>query len=100
MLCFSFVIANTFVNRVFIADESFFINVFFFVCMIGLDSYLTRKGVTLTGYPKITGAILTSIGVFMLLFSFITANKFVSGEFSMVKETLTFITLGSSSLFV
>ena len=27
----------------------------------------------------------------MLLFSFITANKFVSGEFSVIKDTLTFI---------
>ena len=81
MLCFTFVIANTFVNGEFMLDELFFIKILFFFCMIGIGGYLTGKGVTLTDSPKITGLILTPIGVFMLLFSFITANNIVGGEF-------------------
>ncbi len=89
MLCFSFIIANRFVNGEFMFDESFlifFIEIIFFICMIGIGGYLTGKGVTLTAYPKITGFILTPIGAFMLLFSFITATGFVSGDF-MADET-------------
>jgi hypothetical protein len=85
MLCFSFIIANTFVKDEYIFDdlffEKFFVKFIFFFCMIGIGGYLTGKGVPLTAYPKITGLILTPIGVIMLLFSFITANAFVSGEF-------------------
>jgi hypothetical protein len=81
MLCFSFIIANTFVNGEYIFDDLFFGKIIFFFCMIGIGGYLTGKGVPLTAYPKITGLILTPIGVIMLLFSFITANAFVSGEF-------------------
>jgi hypothetical protein len=89
MLCSSFIIANMFVNGEFMFDESFlifFIEIIFFICMIGIGGYLTGKGVTLTAYPKITGLILTPIGAFMLLFSFITATGFVSGDF-MADET-------------
>lgn len=85
MLCFSFIIANTFVKGEYIFDdlffEKFFVKFIFFFCMIGIGGYLTGKGVPLTAYPKITGLILTPIGVIMLLFSFITANAFVSGKF-------------------
>jgi hypothetical protein len=81
MLCFSFIIANRFVNGEYIFDDLFFVKIIFFFCMIGIGGYLTGKGVPLTAYPKITGLILTTIGVIMLLFSFITANAFVSGEF-------------------
>ncbi len=81
MLCFSFIIANTFVNDEYIFDDLFFVKIIFFFCMIGIGGYLTGKGVPLTAYPKITGLILTPIGVIMLLFSFITANAFVSGKF-------------------
>jgi hypothetical protein len=83
MLCFSFIIANRFVNGEFMFDEAliFFIEIIFFICMIGIGSYLTGKGVSLTAYPKITGLILIPIGAFMLLFSFITATGFVSGDF-------------------
>jgi len=81
MLCFSFIIANTFVNGEYIFDDLFFVRIIFFFCMIGIGGYLTGKGVPLTAYPKITGLILTPIGAIMLLFSFITANAFVSSEF-------------------
>ncbi len=40
----------------------------------------------LIAYPKITGLVLTAIGAFMLIFSFMSANAFVSGEF-MADET-------------
>jgi len=86
MLCFSFIIANTFVNGEYIFDELFFVKIVFFFCMIGIGIYLMGKGVTLTAYPKITGLVLTAIGAFMLLFSFMSANAFVSGEF-MADET-------------
>lgn len=79
-LCFSFIIANMFVNGEFMFDELSFIKILFFFCMIGIGGYLTEKGVTLTDYPKITGLILTPLGAFMLLFSFIIASGFVSGE--------------------
>lgn len=86
MLCFSFIIANTFVNGEFMFDELFFIRIVFFFCMIVIGIYLTGKGVMLIGYPKITGLVLTAIGAFMLIFSFMSANAFVSGEF-MADET-------------
>ena len=81
MLCFSFIIANTFIHGEFYFDELFFIRIVFFFCMIGIGGYLTGKGVTLMPYPKFTGLVLTAIGAFMLLYSFIIANAFVSGEF-------------------
>ena len=86
MLCFSFIIANTFVNGEFMFDELFFIRIVFFFCMIVIGIYLTGKGVMLIAYPKITGLVLTAIGAFMLIFSFMSANAFVSGEF-MADET-------------
>ena len=86
MLCFSFIIANTFVNGEFMFDELFFIRIVFFFCMIVIGFYLTGKGVMLIAYPKITGLVLTAIGAFMLIFSFMSANAFVSGEF-MANET-------------
>jgi len=86
MLCFSFIIANTFVNGEFMFDELFFIRIVFFFCMIVIGFYLTGKGVMLIAYPKITGLVLTAIGAFMLIFSFMSANAFVSGEF-MADET-------------
>lgn len=82
MLISSFIIANIFVNREFMFSESTFIKILFFLCMIGIGGYLTGKGVTLTDYPKITGLILTLLGALMLLFSFIIARGFVSGEFT------------------
>jgi len=76
MLCFIFIIANTFVNGEFMLDELLFIKILFFFCMIGIGGYLTGKGVMLTDYPKITGLVLTLMGVFMLLFSFMISFIF------------------------
>jgi hypothetical protein len=86
MLCSSFIIANMFVNGEYMLDELSFIKILFFLCMIGIGGYLTGKGLMLTDYPKITGLVLTPLGAFMLLFSFIIASGFVSGEF-MADET-------------
>ena len=94
MLCFSFIIANIIAGGEFIFREEtlmFPIKIFFFLYIIGISGYLTGEGVTLANYPKITGSILTLIGAIMLLFSFLMANKFVSGEFSMATETLIFM---------
>lgn len=94
MLCFSFIVAKTIAGGEFILAgeelQGLPLRTVFFVCMIGIGGYVTEKGAMLTGYPKVTGGILTPIGVIMLLFSFVMANEFVSGEFSMAKETLTF----------
>jgi len=76
----SFITADNFVIGDFMLDETFGIRIIFLICMIGIGVYLTGKGVTLTDYPKITGLILTPLGAFMLLFSFIIASGFVSGE--------------------
>ena len=81
MLGFSFMIANTFVNGSFIFDESLILKIPVFICMIAIGAYLTGKGVTLIDYGKITGAVLIPMGVLMLLYSFITANEFVSGSY-------------------
>ena len=95
MLCFSFIIANTIAGGKFIltVEEPLIVpmRTVFLICMIGIGGYLTEKGVMLINYPKVTGGILIPIGAIMLLFSFTLANKFVSGEFSMAKETLTFV---------
>lgn len=81
MLGFSFMVANTFVRGEFIFDELLIVKIIFLLCMVEIGGYLTGRGVTLTATPKVTGAILTPIGVVMLVFSFITASTFVSGEF-------------------
>jgi hypothetical protein len=95
MLCFSFIVAKTIAGGEFIFSgeelQGLPMRTVFFLCMSGIGGYVTEKGVILTNYPKITGSILTPIGVIMLLFSFTMANEFVSGEFSMAKETLAFV---------
>jgi len=81
MLCFSFITANTLVNGEF-PSESPYAEFLFFFCMIVIGIHLTGKGAELAAdYGDITGVVFISIGVLMLLFSFIRANEFVSGEF-------------------
>jgi hypothetical protein len=44
MLLFSFIIASEFVSGGFMADETFVIRIIYFICMIGIGGYLTRRG--------------------------------------------------------
>jgi len=91
LLCFSFMVANTFVNREFIFfTELFIAKIAFLICMIEIGGYLTSKGVALMDRPMVTGIILTPIGAVMLLYSFITASVFVSSEF-MDQNTLIIV---------
>ncbi len=81
MLCFSFMVANTFVRGEFVFEELFIAKIVFLLYMIAIGGYLTGKGVTLTDSPAVTGVILVPLGAIMLLVSFITASTFVSREF-------------------
>jgi hypothetical protein len=90
MLIVTYMKANAYVNAEFAGNESFllllfksiFTRILFFVCMIGIGGYLTGKGVGLIDHPMVNGFLLTSIGVIMLLFSFIAAYNIVGVEFA------------------
>ncbi|ODS39114.1 MAG: hypothetical protein A7316_00485 [Candidatus Altiarchaeales archaeon WOR_SM1_86-2] len=81
MLVFSFITANAFVNEGPIQGKPYWVKGIFFCLMIGVGYYLTKKGIELVG-SKVSGIVTAPIGIGMLLYSFITANKFVGGHIS------------------
>lgn len=76
----SFMTGNESVRMEFLLNGDFILRFSLFSLMIAIGCYLTIRGSALLKSPRITGAIFTPIGSFMLLFSFVMANEFMGGE--------------------
>jgi len=81
MLLYSFFLASNFVIGSFIIDDAFLIRLIFLLGMILVGNYLINKGANSIVNIKITGLVLLSLGLILLILVFFMANIFVIGKY-------------------